>query len=169
MIIKGNVGQIIVCALFSINITLKKLVKCLWNICNETKRTQWRKTLQMHCVNAETNRAFDNRGIVCAGITPLKYDLPIWLMYSILSCIFSFGKCIYGNKFLPICCRTQMKKTQKTWVWSLLCTYGSYKADTASVGFTLWGQMLWSLCHNIPVKAEHTTWRCDAHSTNVSR
>lgn len=51
MIIKENVGQIIVGALFSINITLKKLVKCLWNICNETQRIQWRKTLQMHCVN----------------------------------------------------------------------------------------------------------------------
>lgn len=49
-----------------------------------------------------------------------------------------------------------------------VCTAAT-KADAASVGFTLWGQKLWSRHRNIPVKAEHTTWRCDARSTRVSR
>ena len=46
---------------------------------------------------------------------------------------------------------------------------GSDRADATRVGFSLWGQRLWCVCHSIPVEAEHTAWRCDARSTRVSR
>lgn len=43
---------------------------------NETQPTKQKKTkLQMHRVNTETNRAFDNRCIIYADIMPLISNL----------------------------------------------------------------------------------------------